>query len=60
MIYEVGAHSPGTLRIWDAFMHLLVPCSLYLFRSKSFVLLAQLSNLLRWAYRLSSAALCHC
>ena len=40
MIYEVDPHSTGALRIWDAFMHLLVPLGLYLFLSKPFVLLA--------------------
>jgi hypothetical protein len=47
------------MRIWDAFFRLLESCVLYLFLSKSFILLAQLSDLLGWVYRLSSAALRH-
>jgi hypothetical protein len=43
--------------MWDAFMGLLESCVLYLFLSKFFVLLAQLSNLLRWIDRLGSVGL---
>jgi hypothetical protein len=40
-------------------MRLLESCVLYLFLSKYFELLAQLSDLLRWVYRPRSAALRH-
>jgi hypothetical protein len=45
------------MRIGNAFALGLVPCILYLLLSEPFVLLAQLSNLLRWIDRLGSVGL---
>jgi hypothetical protein len=45
------------MRIGNAFALGLVPFGLYLFRSKPFILLAQLSNLLRWIDWLRSVGL---
>jgi hypothetical protein len=45
------------MRIGNAFALGLVPCILYLSLSKPFILLAQLSNLLRWIDRLGSVSL---
>jgi hypothetical protein len=59
-VYGVGSHSPGTLRARDTWALGHVPLGLYLLWSKPFVLLAQLSNLLGWIDRLSSAGLRYC
>ncbi len=59
-VYGVGSHSPGTLRTRDAWALSHVPLGLYLLWGKLFKLLAQLSDLLRWIYRLSGVGLRHC
>jgi len=59
-VYGVDPHTTGTLRIRNAWALRDVPGGLYLLWGKPFILLAQLSNLLGWVYRLSiSAALGH-
>ena len=56
-VYGVDTHSPTTLRTRDAWTLGYVALSLYLLWRKSFVLLAQLSDLLGWIHRLSGAGL---
>ena len=58
-VYGVDPHTPGTLRVRNAWALRGVPGGLYLLWGKPFILLAQLSNLLGRIYRLSGAALRH-
>src|SRR3712207_3633077 len=59
-VYGVDTHSAGTLGTRDAWSLGHVPPVLYLLWGKPFVFLAQLSDLLGWIYRLSSAVLSYC
>jgi hypothetical protein len=59
-VYGVDSHGSGTLRTRDARTLCHVPPVLYLLWGEPFVFLAQLSDLLGWIDRLSSAVLSYC